>query len=58
MKEKRNIQIKEQKLNQLFDEWKIKLTTEDKQFIKTFINKRIRNVIPEFGFIVWAWKID
>ncbi len=51
IKEERNIQIKEQKLNQLFNEWKTKLTTEDKQFIKTFINKRIRNVIPEFGLI-------
>ena len=51
MKEERNIQIKEQKLNQLFNEWKTKLTTEDKQFIKIFINKRIRNVISEFRLV-------
>ena len=48
MKKERNLQIKEQKLNQLFNEWKTKLIIEDKQFIKIFINKRIRNVISEF----------
>ena len=51
MKKERNIQIKEQKLNQLFNEWKTKLITEDKQFVKTFINKRIKNVILKFGFV-------
>ncbi len=51
MKEERNLQIKEQKLNQLFNEWKSKLIIEDKQFIKIFINKRIRNIISEFGLV-------
>ncbi len=30
---------------------KTKLITEDNQFIKIFINKKIRNVIPEFGLV-------
>ncbi len=51
MKKERNLQIKEQKLNQLFNEWKTKLTIEDKQFIKIFINKRIKNIISEFRFV-------